>query len=110
VKIPRRLNAALDWAAAHARVILIVVPLAVAAVAVLWMPTLAALAVGVGVGAVAVHYRMSRRVNRLRAEADDLLRENGALRHQRTVLARRGGASESVLTQRLPSIPDADGE
>lgn len=52
MKIPRRLNAALDWAAGNGRVILVVPPLAVAAVIVLWMPALAAFAVGVGVGGV----------------------------------------------------------
>lgn len=108
MRIPRRLNATLDWAAAHARVILIVLPLAVAAVAVLWMPALAAFAVGIGVGGVAVHYRMSAKVARLRAEADDLLRENGALRHEKTVIAKATVTSGSVLTQKLPSIPEED--
>jgi len=108
VKIPRRLNAALDWAATHSRAILIVVPLAVAVLAVLWMPALAAFAVGVGAGGLAVHYRMSARVARLRAEADDLLRENGALRHEKTVIAKGTGTSESVLTQKLPSIVEQD--
>jgi uncharacterized membrane-anchored protein YhcB (DUF1043 family) len=87
---------------------LIVVPLAVAALAVLWMPALAALAVGVVVGGVAVHYRMSAKVARLRAEADDLLRENGALRHEKTVIAKATSTSGSVLTQKLPSIPEED--
>jgi hypothetical protein len=108
VKIPRHINAALDWFAANARVSLIVVPLAVAAAAVVWMPALAAFAVGIGVGAVAVHIRMSAKVARLRAEADDLLRENGALRHEKTVIASATSASESVLTQKLPSIPEVD--
>jgi hypothetical protein len=106
VKIPRRINAVLDWAAGNARAVLIIVPLAVAAVAVLWIPAVAAFAVGVGVGGVAIHIRMSSRMARLRAEADDLLRENGALRHQKTVIAKGTGTSESVLTQKLPSIPE----
>jgi hypothetical protein len=106
VKIPRRLNATLDWAAANARITLIVLPLAVAALAVLWMPALAAFAVGVGLGGVVVHIRMSTRVARLRAEADDLLRENGALRHEKTMIAKATDVSGSVLTQKLPSIPE----
>jgi hypothetical protein len=105
MKIPRRLNAALDRAAANPRVILIVLPLAVAAVAAMWMPALAAFAVGVGVGGVVVHVRMSAKVARLRAEADDLLRENGALRHEKNVIAKATFASGSLLTQKLPSIP-----
>lgn len=110
VKIPRWLNAALDWMADNARVILIVLFLAIAAVTVLWVPALAAFAVGVLVGGVAVHGRMSARMARLRAEADALLRENGALRHQKTMIARATVASGSVLTQKLPIIPDEDGE
>lgn len=110
MKIPRRLNAALDWAADNVRAILIALPLAVAAAAVLWMPALAAFAMGVGVGGVAVHIRMSARVARLRAEADDLLRENGALRHEKTMIAKGTVASGSLLTQRLPSIPEEDDE
>ncbi|GAB2807352.1 hypothetical protein GCM10027176_10540 [Actinoallomurus bryophytorum] len=109
MRIPRRLNAALDGAARNARVILVVLPLVVAAVVVLWMPALAAFAVGVGVGGVVVHVRMSARVARLRAEADDLLRENGALRHEKTVIAKATVTSGSVLTQKLPSIPEEDG-
>jgi hypothetical protein len=108
VKIPRRLNAVLDWAVGNARVILVVLPLAVAAVVVLWLPALAAFAVGVGVGGVVVHVRMSAKVARLRAEADDLLRENGALRHEKTVIAKATVTSESVLTQKLPSIPEEE--
>jgi hypothetical protein len=110
VKIPKRLNAALDWAADNTRAILIVLLLAVAAAAALWMPALAALAVGVGVGGVAVHIRMSARVARLRAEADDLLRENGALRHEKTMMAKGNVASGILLTQTLPSIPEEDDE
>ncbi|MGH3373544.1 MAG: hypothetical protein ACRDP6_02270 [Actinoallomurus sp.] len=106
MKIPRRLNAVLDWAAGNARVLLVVLPLAVGVVAVLWIPAVAAFAVGIGVGGVAVHIRMSTKVARLRAEADDLLRENGALRHQKTVIAKASVTSESVLTQKLPSIPE----
>ena len=111
MRIPRRLNAALDWAAGNVRVILVVLPLVVAAIVVLWMPALAAFALGVGVGGVVVHIRMSAKVARLRAEADDLLRENGALRHEKTVIAKttaREAVSESVLTQKLPSIPEGD--
>jgi hypothetical protein len=98
----------LDWTTEHARAILTVVPLLVAAVAVLWLPAVATFVVGIGVGGVAVHYRMSARAARLRAEADDLLRENGALRHQKTLIAKSADPSGSVLTQKLPSIPDAE--
>jgi hypothetical protein len=111
VRIPRSLNAALDRAATNTRLILIVLPLMVAAVAAAWLPALAAFAVGIGVGGVAVHVRMSARIARLHAEADDLLRENGALRHEKNMIAKTSVASGSVLTQKLPSIPgEEEGE
>ena len=101
----------LDWVAANARVISIAVSLTVAALAALWMPALAAFAVGLGAGGVAVHVRMSARMARLRAETDELLRENGALRHEKTVIAKAFTASaesRNVITQKLPSIPEKD--
>ncbi|MFL6051445.1 MAG: hypothetical protein ACJ72W_00800 [Actinoallomurus sp.] len=59
---------------------------------------------------MAVHVRMSARVARLRAEADDLLRENGALRHEKTLIAKASVTSGSVLTQKLPGIPEEHDE
>jgi hypothetical protein len=108
VKIPKRVNTALDRAAEHARTTSVVLLLVVAAVVAVWLPALAAFAVGIAVGGVAVHARMSRKVARLRAEADDLLRENGALRHQATRVSQSSVTSGAVLTQRLPSIPEDD--
>ena len=108
MKIPKRLNATLDWAAGHARLILIVLLLAVATATAAWIPAVAAFALGVGAGGVAVHHRMTAKVARLRAEADDLLRENGALRHEKTVIARGTVASGTSLTQVFPSISEKD--
>lgn len=110
MRIPRSVNAALDWAAGNTRLVLIVLLLVVAAVALVWLPALAAFAVGAGLGGVAVHVRMGARVERLRAEADDLLRENGALRHEKNVMAKARAESRSVLTQKLPSIPAEEKE
>lgn len=110
MKIPRRLNAVLDWAAGHGRAMLIIVPVVVAAVAALWLPTVAAFAIGVGVGGVAVNVRMGKQVARLRAETDDLLRENGALRHEKIMITKRAVATGSLLTQKMPSVPQKDEE
>ncbi|MCW2858736.1 MAG: hypothetical protein JWP48_444 [Actinoallomurus sp.] len=104
MKIPRHLNATLDRAADHARIILIILLLAVAAATAPWIPALAAFALGVGAGGVAIHLRMAAKVARLRAETDDLLRENGALHHEKTVTARATAASGTSLTQKFPSI------
>jgi hypothetical protein len=55
-----------------------------------------------------VHVRLSRRISRARADVDNLLRENGALRHRNTVLASGVITRESQETQALVSIPEDD--
>jgi hypothetical protein len=104
VKIPKRVNNALDWAEDNIRVIMIVVALVIVSATALWLPAIAAFVAGALVGGVAVRWRMARRLARLRADADDLLRENGALRHQKTMLSQGVIASSGQLTQRLPVI------
>lgn len=108
MKIPKRVNTAWDWAEKHSRILGVIAVLVVAALTALWLPALAALFVGVFVGAVAVHRRMMARVRRLRAEMDDLLRENGALRHEKTVLASGVIAAESQPTAALLVIPEVE--
>lgn len=108
MRIPKRLNAMLDRLAGRTPIISIVLVLVVAAVTAPWLPALAAFVAGTGVGGVAVHVRMSARVARLRAEADDLLRETGALRHENAVIARVGAATGSEVTHKLPTIPQPD--
>ncbi len=78
---------------------------AVAALAVPWLPAL-----GAGAGGVAAHVRVSAKVARLRAEADDLLRESGALCHEKAVIARMSAASVSEVTHKLPITLQVDGE
>jgi hypothetical protein len=106
VKIPKPVNAAWDWVEDHVRLIALVVAVMIAASTVLWIPLLAAFVVGATVGGVVVQLRMAARVTRLRDETDDLLRENGALRHEKTVLASGVISSQALLTQRLPMITD----
>lgn len=111
MRIPKRLNAVLDRMAGKALIIWIVLDLAAAAAAAVRRPALAAFVVGVGVGGVVVHVRTSARVARLRAETDDLLRENGALRHGKAVIAKVGAASGSEVTHMLPAISmEEDGD
>lgn len=107
VKIPKRVNTAWDWAEKHIMILATIAMLAVAAGTVLILPAVAALVVGIFIGAVVVQRRMKRRVRRLRAELDDLLRENGALRHQKTVLASGVIAAEAQPTATLPVIREA---
>ena len=106
MKIPKPINAAWDWVEEHFRLIALVVTLLIAAWTVFWIPLLAAFVVGATVGGVVVQLRMAVRLTGLRAETDDLLRENGALRHEKTVLASGVMSAQTLLTQRLPVIPD----
>ncbi|GAA2434069.1 hypothetical protein GCM10010191_55560 [Actinomadura vinacea] len=106
MRIPKPVNVVLDWAEGHAGALAAVIALVAAAVAAMWVPVLAGSILGIAVGGFAVHLRMSKRVARVRRDMDDLLRENGALRHRNTVLASGVITRESQMTQALVSIPE----
>ncbi|WP_433334219.1 hypothetical protein [Spirillospora sp. CA-294931] len=116
MRIPKRVNAVLDWAEQHVGALAVVIALVVAMVAVAaatLAPTLiglpaAGFVLGAAFGAFAVHLRMNKRVMRVRREVDDLLRENGALRHRNTVLASGVITREAQTTQALVAIPEDD--
>ena len=110
MRIPKRVNDALDWAERHGRGLTVTVILIVVVTSSLFLPTLAVLVLGAVLGASVVYLRMSNRQRRLRTEIDDLLRQNGALRHQRTVLASGVIAAETQTTQALMVIPAEDAE
>ncbi len=110
MRIPKRVNDAWDWAEHHIRGLTITAILVVVGVLALFLPVFAVLAAGLVAGGVAVYLRMSGRQRRLRAEIDELLRQNGALRHQRTVLASGVMAAEEHPTQALMVIPAAEDE
>ena len=110
MRIPKRVNDAWDWAEQHGRGLTITAVLLVVAVLALFLPVFAVLAAGLVAGGVAVYLRMSGRQRRLRAEIDDLLRQNGALRHERTVLASGVMAAEDHPTQALLVIPAEEPE
>jgi hypothetical protein len=109
VKIPRRVNAAWDWVEHHGKVrwvVAIVITVAAVVATARWVPELSTFILGAAVSGAYVRSRMAAREARLRAEVDDLLRSNGALRHEKTMLANGVLSSQSLLTQRLPMIPD----
>ncbi|WP_131741402.1 hypothetical protein [Actinomadura roseirufa] len=113
MRIPKRVNAVLDWMEHHFVALAVVVALvAVALVATLAPPVVglpvAAFILGLAGGGFLVHLRMSRRVARVRGEVDDLLRENGALRHRNTVLASGVITREAQETQAFVAIPEDD--
>jgi hypothetical protein len=110
VKIPKRVNNSLDWFEDNIRGITIVTALAVVSAAALWMPALAALVLGALMGGITIHWRMTRRLARLRTENDNLLRETGALRHEKTMLAQGVISSSGQLTQKLPIIHSVDND
>lgn len=113
MRIPKRVNAVLDWMEQHFRALAIVVALVVVALVALLAPPavgfpVAGFVLGVAAGGLLVHVRMSRRIARARADVDNLLRENGALRHRNTVLASGVITREAQETQALVAIPEDD--
>ncbi|TDD73979.1 hypothetical protein E1293_30150 [Actinomadura darangshiensis] len=113
MRIPKRVNTVLDWMEQHYLALGVVVALVVVAL----VATLAPAAVGLPVagfvlggaaGGLLVHVRLSRRIARGRADVDNLLRENGALRHRNTVLASGVITREAQETQALVAIPEDD--
>ncbi|MGP4022299.1 hypothetical protein [Actinomadura sp. 3N407] len=113
MRIPKRVNTVLDWMEQHYPALGVVVALVVVALVATLAPSsvgvpAACFVLGVAAGGFAVHVRSSRRVARSRAEVDNLLRENGALRHRNTVLASGVITREAQETQALVSIPEDD--
>ncbi|MER6809065.1 hypothetical protein ABT299_07295 [Spirillospora sp. NPDC000708] len=113
MRIPKRVNAVLDWMEQHFGALAVVVALIVVALVATLAPPLVGLPVagfviGLAVGGFLVHVRLSRRIARARAEVDDLLRENGALRHRNTILASGVITRGAQETQALVAIPEDD--
>lgn len=113
MRIPKRVNAVLDWMEQHFGALAVVVALIVVALVATLAPPLVGLpvagfVVGLAVGGFLVHVRLSRRIARARAEVDDLLRENGALRHRNTILASGVITRGAQETQALVAIPEDD--
>ncbi|MFI0449654.1 hypothetical protein [Actinomadura sp. 6N118] len=106
MRIPKRLDASLDWVARHLGTAGVVVVLAAATASVTWHPPLAAFILGTGLGVLLVHLRTAKRLTRARSEVNDLLRENGKLRHRNTVLTSGVIARGSQMTQKFVAIPD----
>ncbi|TYB45255.1 hypothetical protein [Actinomadura chibensis] len=113
MRIPKRVNTVLDWMEQRYPALGAVVALVAVALVAPLAPRAVGFPVsgfilGVAAGGFAVHLRMSRRVARVRADVDNLLRENGALRHRNTVLASGVITREAQETQALMSIPEDD--
>jgi hypothetical protein len=113
VRIPKRVNTVLDRMEQQSLALGAVVALVVVAVVALLLPSsvgvpAACFLLGLALGGFTVHVRSSRRVRRARAEVDNLLRENGALRHRNTVLSSGVITREAQETQALMSIPEDD--
>lgn len=113
MRIPKRVNAVLDWMEQHFLALAIAVALVVVALVALLAPPAAGFpaagfVLGVAAGGLLVHVRMSRRIARARADVDNLLRENGALRHRNNVLASGVITREAQETQALVAIPEDD--
>ncbi|MFG2016284.1 hypothetical protein [Actinomadura geliboluensis] len=113
MRIPKRVNTVLDWMEEHFVALAVVVALVAVALVATLAPTAVGLPVsgfilGAAAGGFLVHVRLSRRIARARSDVDNLLRENGMLRHRNNVLASGVITRESVETQALVSIPEDD--
>ncbi|GAA2731767.1 hypothetical protein [Actinocorallia aurantiaca] len=105
MRIPKRVNAVWDWAEQHGRALSAGTILLIVVVGALWLPALGALVAGMVVGGEAVRRRSRRRLERLQSDNDQLLRQNGALRHKVALLEQGIREQASLTTQRLPVIP-----
>ncbi|GAA2291690.1 hypothetical protein GCM10010402_57680 [Actinomadura luteofluorescens] len=113
MRIPKRVNTVLDWVEQHLLAFAVVVALVVVALVSTLAPPAVGLPVagfvlGAAAGGLVVHLRLSRRIARARSDNDNLLRENGALRHRNTVLASGVITREAQETQALVAIPEDD--
>ncbi|WP_149262457.1 hypothetical protein [Actinomadura sp. K4S16] len=113
MRIPKRVNTVLDWVEEHLLALAVVVALVVVALVATLAPPAVGLPVagfvlGAAAGGLLVHVRLSRRIARARSDNDNLLRENGALRHRNTVLASGVITREAQETQALVAIPEDD--
>ncbi|MDX6741300.1 hypothetical protein [Actinocorallia sp. A-T 12471] len=108
VRIPKSVDRAWDWAERHGKALAAVLLLLVAGAGALLLPALGALAAGILIGAVVTLWRTRRSVAALRADNDQLLRDNGALRHALAAVEHGVRKQGSVDTQVLPFIPSED--
>ena len=118
MRIPKRVNAVLDWMEQHLRALAVVFVLVVLVLVLLALVTalvppavglpVAGFVLGASAGGYMMHNRMARRVARARREVDDLLRENGALRHRYNVMASGVITREAQETQAIVPIPEDD--
>ncbi|WP_395107641.1 hypothetical protein [Actinomadura sp. SCN-SB] len=109
MRIPRRVDTALSWVERYRVALTAVIVLVVVAALLRWQPVLAALVLGGAFGGFLVHTRSSRHVRRARREIDELLRQNGALRHRNTMLGSGVIQRGSQMTEVLVAIPDVPG-
>ena len=114
MKIPKRVNTAWDWAEENGRTIVIITVLVVSGVTALWLPALGAFIFGAAIGGGVISLYLAGKIARLRATNDNLLRENGALRHQKVRAEKKASVAtgeiitDSLVTQRLPFITEED--
>ena len=105
MRIPKRVNAVLDWAEKHARGVSITVICLVLVGCAFLLPLFAALGLGAVIGGLVVYAATAANRRKLLGEIDELLRQNGSLRHERTVLASGVIATETQDTAQLMVIP-----
>lgn len=107
MKIPRRVDASLDWLEKRIGVLAAAVAMIATAASTLWLPSFAGFIPGLAIGGLVVHLRLTKRLSKARRDVDDLLRDNGALRHHNTVLASGVIAQGTQVTHKFVPIGEA---
>ncbi|OLT13879.1 hypothetical protein BJF79_19520 [Actinomadura sp. CNU-125] len=99
----------MGWLEKHRGALAATVALVATAASVMWWPPLAGFVLGIAAGGFGVHLRRANRLAKAKREVDNLLRENGALRHRNTVLSSGVIAQGTQVTHKLMPIVDEVG-
>ncbi len=107
MKIPRRVDASLDWLEKHISALAATAAMIITAASTLWLPSFAGFIPGLAIGGLFVHLRLTKRLVKARRDIDDLLRDNGALRHRNNVLTSGVISQDTQMTHKFVPIGEA---
>ncbi|TMR42228.1 hypothetical protein [Actinomadura geliboluensis] len=110
MRIPRRVDASLEWLEKHIGALAATVAMIITAASTLWLPSFAGFIPGLAIGGLFVHLRLTKRLAKARRDVDDLLRDNGALRHRNTILTSGVIAQDTQMTHKFVPIGETVAE
>lgn len=107
MRIPRRVDASLGWLERHIGVLAAIAAMMATAASAIWLPSFGGFVPGLAIGGLFVQLRLAKRLAKARRDIDNLLRDNGALRHRNTVLTSGVIAQGTQVTHKFMPIGDA---